>query len=153
MRTFLLALLTLSATTHAGDALQLPTLKVSGRQASGTCGPASIRVAGLVQDDASGHSNVITPHGEIRVISGSKQLVIGEGDLQDRNMAACLSTPKGPRLVVAIFCDGRSCPPVDYWVFDPAKATIVSKPADLEGCSLACAEEALGVKVPEPLAN
>ncbi len=153
MRTLLLTLLAVSASANAGNALQLPTLEVSGSQASGTCGPARIHGSGLVQDDASGHSNVITPHGEIRVISGSKQLVIGEGDLQDRNMAACLSTPKGPRLVVAIFCDGRSCPPADYWVIDPAKAIVVSEPAGLDGCSLVCAEEALGVKVPEPLAN
>jgi hypothetical protein len=157
MRTTLFLILVLiSSAANAGQAIQLPGLRVAQANATGACGAAKINITGIIHDDASGHDNVIAPGGKIVIRAKTKTLVVGEGGIdfmQDRTMLACVDTSKGQRLVLTTFCDGRSCPPSDYRVIDPMTLAVLSKSSDVDGCSLACAEKALGTRVPAPLAD
>lgn len=137
----------------AGNGAQLSDLKVDKEKAYGTCGPAKITVEGLTQSDASGHSNVIAPEGSISVRTASKVLRLGQSEpffLQDRTMLACMDTPKGKRLVVATFCDGRSCEPVEYAIVDPSNADLLS-PRNGISCTSECAVKLIGDRLPAPL--
>lgn len=157
MRTTLfLILVLLSSAANAGQAIQLPGLHVAQANATGTCGAAKINIGGIVQDDASGHDNVIAPSGKIVIRTKTKTLIVGEGGInfmQDRTMLACVKTTKGERIVLTTFCDARSCPPSDYRVIDPMTLAVLSKSGGIDGCSLTCAEKALGTRVPVPLAD
>lgn len=149
MKTIWLALL-LAPAAQAGEGLQLAQLNVQGTLATASCGPARIALSGLTQTDASGHRNVMTPSGRITIQLGTKTLHVGQAEpffLQDRTMLACVRTPRGDRLVVATFCDGRACEPAEYLLIDPVMGAITSRAA----CDQACAEKALNAPVPSPL--
>ena len=152
-KTLFLALVVASFPAHAGNGVQLDRFQLSGTGATGSCGKAVITLEGITQSDANGHANVISPGGLVSIEAGAKTLNIGRAEpffLQDRTMLACLDTAKGKRLVVATFCDGRSCQPVEYLVLDPSKPVLPTQVRP-EGCSLRCAEKVLGVRVPAPL--
>ena len=71
--------------------------------------------------------------------------------LQDRNKLHCVSTPSGPKLVLAMICYARSCAPIDYRVIDPNTLKVINKVDNMEECDAACAEKALGAKLPSSL--
>ena len=147
-------LLAVSISAAAGNATQLSHLVVNKDSATGQCGSARVSVVGLTQSDASGHANTIQPSGQITITAGGKRLIVGKSEpmfLQDRTMVACVDTPKGKQILVATFCDGRSCDPVQYLIVDPTRLSSW-RSADIEPtCDLRCAELALGTKVPAPL--
>ncbi|PZQ33272.1 MAG: hypothetical protein DI562_02055 [Stenotrophomonas acidaminiphila] len=127
--------------------------KVSGSSITGSCGVASVRISGALRDAAGAH--VIGPDGAVAVRSGSRTLTVGPGPkgnagvfLQDRNTLDCVDTPKGPKLLLTLYCDGRACAPMDYRVIDPNGAQILSTQDNLDECDTACAEKALGTSVP-----
>ena len=53
--------------------------------------------------------------------------------------------------MLASICFARYCPPVDYRVIDPSTAKVVGMPKGLEECDRACAEKALGQRLPVDL--
>lgn len=140
-------------TALAGEGVQLDTLTVKADTAQGTCATARLDISGLSQSDASGHRHVITPQGSLNVRSGQRTLRVGQAEpffLQDRTMIACVPTPQGKRLVVATFCDGRGCEPVEYLLIEPASAQVLA-PTEGKPCTRACAEKLLGARLPSPL--
>jgi hypothetical protein len=151
--TLCLALLTLPISVNAGNGTQLSDLVVKANSATGQCGVAKVSVAGLTQTDASGHTNVIRPSGQITITAGGKSVIVGKSEpmfLQDRTMVGCVDTPKGKRLLVATFCDGRGCEPVQYLIIDPTSLLQLTLHLN-EPCTLHCVEHALKTSVPVPL--
>jgi hypothetical protein len=147
----MLALFSASAHAGGGNGVELSDLSVSGDRAAGTCGRTQVLIRGVNQTDASGHANVILPTGDVTLTLSGKTLVLGQSEplfFQDRTMLACIHSPKGPRLVVATFCDGRSCEPSEYLVLDPEKLAGQFTSKDLAPCSLQCAEAKLGARLP-----
>ena len=153
----LTSLLAYASDTSAGRGVELEHLKVSGSSITGTCGSATIRISGIEVDPAS-QASFVGPQGAISLVSGKTSLTIGPGPegnakifLQDRNKLHCLSTPKGPRLILAMYCFARACALLDYRVIDPATAKVVSKQDGMEECDQACARKALGTAMPSSL--
>ena len=143
--------------TSASRGVELEQMKTSGSSITGTCGPATVKVSGIEVDPTT-LGSFIGPQGAISLVSGKAYLKIGPGPegsakvfLQDRNKLHCLSTPKGPRLILAMVCFARSCAPLDYRVIDPATAKVVSKHDGMDECDMVCASKALGVAVPSAL--
>jgi hypothetical protein len=156
------ALLILSASASAGGSepqpIKLENQKADGQSVTGTCGPAAIKVTGMETGDAmafSGFSGLTTT---IAIQSGSSSLKISPDPdsgsnifLQDRNKLHCVTTPSGPKLILAMYCYGRSCAPVDYRVIDPKTTKVISKQDNMEECDAVCARKALGAPVPSEL--
>ena len=118
---------------------------------------AMVRIAGM-ETEPSGAQHFIGPQGVISITSATSSLTIGpspDGNagifLQDRNALHCISTPKGPKLVLAMYCDGRACAPVDYRVIDPNATRVISKQDPSDECDVACAQRALGTTLPRTL--
>lgn len=158
MRTsLLLALLIVSVCARAAQpapraGVVLDHQTWSGSSASGACGGSVVRVSGL--DHSSSSHTFIGPHGSITIM-GATTLTIGpeaHGNsgifLQDRNELHCLGTDKGAMLLLAMHCDGRSCPMVDYRVIDPKTAKVINTQNSFDECDLACAEKSLGTSIP-----
>lgn len=158
MRAHLLipALFLLCTTAHAGQGVQLDGLSVAGSTAAGTCGKATVRVQGTDPSNPYGVDGLIPANGIINIRGEKATLTIG-GEaasgiyLQDQNKLHCLTSPRGPRLVLASYCFGRDCAEVDYRVIDPATARVISRQTSMEECDEACAEKALGMKLPTEL--
>ncbi|WP_334178658.1 hypothetical protein [Pseudoxanthomonas sp.] len=158
----LLALLIISVWATAAPPAARPGVVLdhqtsSASSASGACGGSAVRVSGL--ESSSQARTFIGPQGSIKIM-GATTLTIGpeaHGNsgifLQDRNELHCLSTGKGQMLLLAMHCDGRSCPIVDYRVVDPKAARVISAQSAMDECDLPCAEKALGVSVPKALRN
>lgn len=162
MRTQLTLVLTLSlamATAYAAtpEAIKLDNQKTVASVVTGTCGPATVRITDTDKDPI----NEMGFHGSysaIQIQSGKSSLSIGPDApsgspfyLADRNRLHCLSTPTGPKLVVVMYCYGRSCAPVDYRVIDASTAKVINKLNDIDECDAACAQKALGVPLPASL--
>lgn len=157
-RAYLLAptLLLFCAAAYAGQGIQLDGLSVAGSTATGTCDKAAVRIQGIDADNPYGVDDLISATGIITIKGEKATLTIGGESasgiyLQDQNKLHCLASPKGPRLVLASYCFGRDCAEVDYRVIDPASTRVVSQQTSLEECDEACAEKALGMKLPEDL--
>lgn len=162
MRTQLSLLLALAlsggaAAAGADQAVKLADQKAGGGAVSGTCGPATIRISGIDKDpaDSRGFSG---SYAAISITSGKSSLIISPDPdsgstifLQDRNKLHCVSAPAGPRLVLVMYCDGRSCAPVDYRVIDSKTVKMINKLDNMDECDAACAQKALGVKLPVEL--
>ena len=69
--------------------------------------------------------------------------------LHDRNTLHCLRTPKGRKPLLAMYCDGRASPEVDYRVIDPATNRLTSASNAADECSAECAQAALGIRILE----
>lgn len=154
MRTILALALTTGFAANASPptGVALEQQKSQGSSISGSCGPAQLKVNGVQPD------TLIGPEGAIRITSGKSSLTIGPGAkgnsgiyLQDRNKLHCLSTPTGPKLVLALYCDGRSCAPVDYRVIDPSTAKVIGRLSSMDECDAKCATKALGTEIPMSL--
>lgn len=162
MRTPLSLLLALSlsgvATAASADqAVKLENQKAAGGGVSGTCGEATIRISDIDKDpiDSRGFTG---SYAAITIQSGKSSLTISPDPdsgstifLQDRNKLHCVSTPAGSKLVLAMYCDGRSCAPVDYRVIDPKTAKVINKLDSMEECEATCAQKALGASLPASL--
>lgn len=142
------ALMVLSTAAFAGEPVVLQNLKSQGTNATGTCGEAKVSVSGVGSD-------FIEFAGRVDIVSGVNKLSLSGEDaamfFQDFNRVACLTTPKGPMLVAKASCSGSSCIPDDFRVVDTKTAKIVSKGTEEDGCDTACAEKALGMRLPESL--
>ena len=160
--TLLLTLPTLAAppqasgTLPASAGIRLDQLQVSGSAATGRCGSAEVKIQGIEPDPHDPGQTRISSQGKIAIRSGRASLNIGGDDqatiyLQDHNKLHCVDTAKGRRLVLASICFARYCPPVDYRVIDPSTATVVGMRKGMEECDRACAEKALGQKLPGDL--
>lgn len=159
MRTPLSLLLAFSlsgvaAAAGADQAVKLENQKVAGGGLSGTCGAATIWISDIHKDpiDSRGFSG---SYAAITIQSGKSSLTISPDPnsgstifLQDRNKLHCVSTPAGPKLVLAMYCDGRSCAPVDYRVIEPRTAKVLNKLDNMDECDAGCAEQALGSRLP-----
>ena len=150
----LTSLLSYATDTSASRGVELEQMKASGSSITGACGAATVKVSG-VEVDPTTLGSFIGPEGVISLASGRTSLTIGPGPegnakvfLQDRNKLHCLTTPKGPRLILSMYCFARSCAPVDYRVIDPATAKVVSNQDGMDECDQACAGKALGLVVP-----
>jgi hypothetical protein len=159
-RAYLLAptLLLFCAAAHASDGVRLDGLAVAGSRATGTCGNAAVRVQGIDPDNPYRVDGLISANGVITIKGEKTTLTIGGEPtsgiyLQDQNKLHCLASPKGPRLVLASYCFGRDCAEVDYRVIDPAAARVISSQNSAEECDEACAEKALGMKLPTGLGS
>lgn len=158
-RAYLLAptLLLLCAAAHAGEGgVRLDGLSITGGKTTGTCGKAIIQIQGTDSANPSDGGSLIPSHGVITIKGEKATLTIGDESasgiyLQDQNKLHCLASPKGPRLVLASYCFGRDCAEVDYRVIDPATARVISQQTSAEECDEACAEKALGTRLPEGL--
>jgi|GEM_PF-1115889 len=140
------ALTGLAHSAVAGEAVQLDGRKLAGQTATGTCGTASIKVSGI-------DGEWISPSGSVEIKGKTGSLLVGSEPhafMEDRNVLACVESKSGPKLLFLAFCDGRQCPPSNYYVIDPATAKIGTT-TDYGECPLACAEKALGVRLPENL--
>ncbi len=143
-------------TTKERTGIRLDALKVSGHVATGACGPARIEIQGLDADNPHETRGLVSSQGTITVRNGKASITIGgevSSDifLQEQNKLHCLSTPTGPRLVLAGYCFARFCAPVDYRVIDPTTAKVISRQNADNECDAGCAEKALGAKLPEAL--
>ena len=162
MRTQLTLVLTLSlamVTAYAAtpEAIKLDNQKTGASVVTGTCGPATVRITDTDKDPI----NEMGFHGSysaIHVQSGKASLKIspdpdsGSGIyLQDRNRLHCITTSTGDKLLLAMYCYGRSCAPVDYRVIDASTAKVINKLNDMDECDAACAEKTLGVSLPATL--
>lgn len=138
------ALVVLSVGVSAAEPIHLEEMKVSGSKAVGKCGVARVSVSGLEQE-------FIGFDGRVEIVSNAKNLIFtGDGTFfQDWNTLACVKTPSGPMLVLRASCGGTSCIPDDYRVIDPKSVKVLSKTDPDKGCPVACAEKALGVRLPE----
>jgi hypothetical protein len=162
---FVATFLTLSLSAHAAppaggrsspSGIRLDNLRISGAKATGQCGPATVEVTGLEARSGEPKQMHIASSGKVVVRAGSARLVIGaDGQsgifLQDENKLHCVDTAKGHSLVLASYCFGRSCAPVDYRVIDPKTAKVLGKPNAMDECGSACAQSALGRKLPAEL--
>ena len=142
-----------SGTLPTSAGIRLDHLQVSGSAATGRCGRAEVKIQGIEPDPQAPGQTRISSQGKITVIGGRASLNIGSEDqatiyLQDHNKLHCVETPKGRRLVLATICFARYCTPVDFRVIDPSTAKVVGMPKGLEECDRACAEKALGQKLP-----
>ena len=133
------ALLVLSASASAGGSqpqpIKLENQKATGQSVTGTCGPAVVKVTGLEAGDAMASSGFSGLTATISIQSGNSTLKISPDPdsgsnifLQDRNKLHCVITPSGPKLILAMYCYGRSCAPVDYRVIDPKTAKVNDTP-------------------------
>lgn len=141
-----LVLATLAHSAVAGEAVQLEGRKLIGQTANGLCGAASIKVSGI-------EGEWISPDGSIEVKGKTGSLHIGSEPymfMEDRNVVACVASKAGPKLLLLAFCDGRQCPPSNYYVIDPATAKIETT-TEYGECPLACAERALRARLPDHL--
>lgn len=142
-----LVLLVASLGAAATEPVKLEAMKLSGTVATGSCGAAKVSVSGV-------GAEFVEFSGRVDISSGAHKISLsGEHEpffLQNRNQVACVESSKGVKLVVVAYCDGRSCNPSEYLVIEPATAKVVSKP-DEDGCSLKCAEAAIGGPLPVPL--
>ncbi len=154
---FALSLSGVAAATGAYQVVKLDNQKAAGGGVSGTCGPATIRISDIDKDpiDSRGFSG---SYAAITIQSGKASLTISPDPdsgstifLQDRNKLHCVSTPGGPKLVLAMYCDGRSCAPVDYRVIDPSTAKVINKLDNMDECDAPCAQKALGASLPPGL--
>ena len=153
-----LSLLATSANAGTLDAIKLDNQKTTGQAITGTCGPATVRILDAEKDrpaDSTGFSGL---YSTINIQSGKSSLKIspdtdsGSGIfLQDRNKLHCVSTPTGPKLILAMYCYGRSCAPVDYRVIDPSTAKVINKLDNMDECDAQCARQTLGIAVPPAL--
>lgn len=130
--------------------------KFDGATATGSCGPAKITITGVETETAYRTKHLIGSSGTITIRAGKATLSIGaDGNagifLQDQNRLHCVSTPSGQRLVLVSDCFGRGCAPVDYRVINPATAKVISRQNSADECDEACAQKALGSKLPESL--
>lgn len=144
-----------AAAASADQAVKLDNQKAGGGGVSGTCGAATIWISHIDNDpiDSRGFSG---SYAAITIQSGNSSLTISPDPntgstifLQDRNKLHCVSTPVGPKLVLAMYCDGRSCAPVDYRVIDTETAKVMNKLDNMDECDEACGKKALGVPLPE----
>ena len=145
-----------SDTPPASAGIRLDQLQVSGSTATGRCGGAEVKIKGIEPDPGDARQTRISSEGKITVLSGRASLSIGNDGqaaiyLQDHNKLHCVDTAKGWRLVLAAICFARYCTPVDYRVIDPSTAKVVGMPKGMEECNKACAEKALGAKLPQAL--
>ena len=162
MRTQLTLALTLtlaiaSAYAVTPEAIKLDNQKTVASVVTGTCGPATVRITDTEKDPI----NEMGFHGSysaIHVQSGKASLKISPDPdsssgiyLQDRNKLHCITTPTGAKLLLAMLCYARSCAPVDYRVIDTSTAKVINKLNDMDECDAACAQKALGTKLPVEL--
>ena len=131
-------------------------MQVSGSAATGRCGSAEVKIQGIESDPHDPGQTRISSQGKITVRSGRASLNIGNDGqatthLQDHNKLHCVDTAKGRRLVLATVCFARYCTPLDFRVIDPSTAAVVGMPKGMEECDRACAEKALGQRLPEDL--
>lgn len=141
-----LALTTLAHSAVAGEAVQLDGRKLAGRTATGTCDATSIKVSGI-------DSQWISPSGSVEIKGKTGSLHIGSEPymlMEDRNVVACVASNAGPKILLLAFCDGRQCPPSNYYVIDPT-TTRIDTTTEYGECPLACAEKTLGVRLPDHL--
>lgn len=162
MRTPLILLVALSlsgfaAAAGADQTVKLENQKAAGGGVSGTCGAATIRISDIDKDpiDSRGFSG---SYAAIAIQSGKSSLTISPDPnsgsaifLQDRNKLHCVATPTGPKLLLAMICDARSCAPVDYRVIDPKTAKVINRLDNMDECDVACAQQALGAPLPTGL--
>ena len=147
-----------NGTLPASTGIRLDQMQVSGSAATGRCGSAEVKVQGIEPDPHAPGQTRISSQGKITVVSGRASLHIGSEDqatiyLQDQNKLHCLDTAKGRRLVLATVCFARYCTPLDFRVIDPSTTKVVGMPKGLEECDRACAERALGQKLPVDLVD
>ena len=141
-----LALSTMVPSAVAGEAVQLESRKLAGQTATGTCGAASIKVSGI-------DGEWISPSGSVEIKGKTGSLRIGSEPymfMEDRNVVACVASNAGPKIMLLAFCDGRQCPPSNYYVINPTTAGIETT-TEYGECPLACAERSLGMRLPKDL--
>lgn len=165
MRTTLGLLLSLSLSVSAAaagtsQAIKLDNQKTGGQTISGTCGPATVRISDAEKESPVNSMGFDGSYAAITIQSGKSSLIISRDPnsdsgifLQDRSKLHCVSTPTGPKLILATYCFARYCTPVDYRVIDPNTAKVIHKLNDMNECDAACAQKALGVPLPEELAD
>jgi hypothetical protein len=163
MRAYLFLLLcgasfgfTVASDRASPQGVVLERVSFSGTAATGRCSPATITITGVENETAYRTKYLIGSSGTILIRSGKSTLAIGGNRtttifLQDENALHCLPTPKGPKLVLASYCFGRDCAPVDYRVIDPSTAKVISRQNSADECDEVCTEKALGLKLPEGL--
>ena len=129
---FSLSLLAVSANAGTSDAIKLDNQKTTGQAISGTCGSATVRILGAQKQDPINETGFHGSNAAIEIQSGKSSLKIspdtdsGSGIfLQDRNKLHCVSTPGGAKLLLAMYCYGTSCAPVDYRVIHPSTAKVI----------------------------
>lgn len=141
-----------SVLAQAPTGIALENAAFNGEHASGTCGPAKIEITGVDADNTYDTRRLIRDYGaSVRIQSQGRSLVIGDGGdgsipLQNQNKVHCVSTPSGPRLVLAAYCFSNYCLPISYAVIDPTTLRVLSRGTDGE-CDAACAEKALGASL------
>lgn len=145
-----------NGTLPASTGIRLDQMQTSGSVATGRCGSAEVKVQGIEPDPQAPGQTRISSQAKITVISGRASLNIGSEDqatiyLQDHNKLHCVDTAKGRHLVLATVCFARDCSPVDFRVIDPSTLKVVGLPKGLEECDRACAEKAIGQKLPVDL--
>lgn len=161
MKKFLVVAVALAAgAAHAGEIqLDAKTVRPTGKsevgeqlvEVSGKCGTAAVRFSNVRQVDgelAATDQSSLTIHG----VKGT--LATGERDsffLDSANELACLATPKGPMLILAAWCTASQCPEVNYQIIDTATMRQLTFYDWDKPCTRACAEKALGMKVPAAL--
>lgn len=136
----------LAHTAVADEAVQLEGRKLAGQTATGNCGGASIKVSGI-------DGEWISPTGQVEVKGKTGSLPIGSDPhmfMEDRNVVACVESKAGPKILLLAFCDGRQCPPSNYYVIDPT-TTRIETTTEYGECPLTCAEKALEARLPDHL--
>lgn len=154
------ALLASAGVAQAQNTVELTDLRASlaGTNAhgekihtlTGRCGAALLKIEGATHDPDIGYD--FDSQSSLTATVGKRALRSGtDFELDEHNEIACLTTPKGPRLVVAAWCGGTSCPPVQYQIVDAIGGKMLTKADWDRPCDKACAERALGEAPPKGL--
>lgn len=159
-RILALAMVLATGVADAGD-IQLDemTVKSTGKndvneqlvEVNGKCGTAQVRFSNVRQRDngfaADEAATLAIKGAKVTIASGASDTFFLDG----ANELACIATAKGPRLVFAAWCMSTQCPAVNYQVIDTVSMRQLTKFDWDRPCDKACAEKALGAKLPKAL--
>lgn len=153
-----LLILAAQARAQSQGGIVLDNANFEGEHASGSCGPATVKIEGIDRDNPHETRQLIPGYqSKVTIRSGKNTLIIGDGgspDISLENYAKlhCIKAKSGPRLVLAAHCASRYCLPINYTVVDPSTLKVLGQGDDM-GCDEACATKALGGPLPSSLSK
>ncbi|MDD5272619.1 MAG: hypothetical protein PHU14_07870 [Methylovulum sp.] len=114
--------------------------------AYGRCGGADVAIVGIVEGP---FTNADTFSAEpdttdVRVKVQGKDHSYGYA-LSDMNIVRCVTTPKGPRLLVGSVCSGSSCTDaLHYHIINPSNGSVFPREKATKDCDSDCVNKTLG---------
>ncbi len=112
----------------------------------GKCGGSVVAVLGVVAESFNGQGDFKVDEGDIQIRNGGKDISFKYA-LSDFNIAHCVQTKSGARLLVGSNCSGSACGEErNYYIIDPKDGSVFPSKASKNLCDTKCANKALGAK-------